>query len=222
MEIPVAEHGLSGRKRFGVGDRVEEADSPAARRAERHEGSGDRRRAGNPEVRGRQVRLHVDLQCATRVAGHDQLHDAIAPATLAGGVLREPEKTGLAVGEGPERLADDDGLGAAAADPALDGPVGMDDPRRARPGRGRPADGDDGRQHEQVPPDSAPRRGRRSAAGGHPDSSCRIAQIFCGVIDVDVAHAEVPEGIDDGIGDGRRGAHGGRLADALGADGMVR
>src|SRR6476646_8299876 len=40
--------------------------------------------------------------------------------------------------------------------------------------------------------------------------------------DVDVAHAEVPQRIDDGVGDGRRGADGGRLPHPLGADRVMR
>src|SRR6185369_6042273 len=40
--------------------------------------------------------------------------------------------------------------------------------------------------------------------------------------DVDVAHAEVPQGIDDGVGDGRRGPDGGRFPHPLGADRVMR
>ena len=95
----------------------------------------DRRRAGQPERRRGKVRLHVDLQRAPRMAGHDQLDHAVAAAALGGGRLRQAQQARVPVGQRPERLADDDGLGAAAADPALDRAVGMDDPHRPRPGR---------------------------------------------------------------------------------------
>ena len=80
------------------------------------------------------MRFHVDLQGATGMAGHDELDDAVAAAALGRRVLREPEQPRLAVGQRAERLADDDGLGAAAADPALDRAVRVDD-ARSRPGR---------------------------------------------------------------------------------------
>ena len=89
-------------------------------------------RAGDPQDRRGQMRFHVDLQGAPRVAGHHQLDHAVAAPALGGGVLRQAQQPRLAVDEGAERLADDDRLGAAAADPALDRAVGMDDPRRAR------------------------------------------------------------------------------------------
>ena len=100
--------------------------------AERGQRPGDRRRAGDPQLRRGQMRFHVDLQRAPRVAGHDQLDDAVAAAALGRRVLRQPQQPRLAVGERAERLADDDGLGAAAADPALDRAVRMDDAARAR------------------------------------------------------------------------------------------
>ncbi len=67
------------------------------------------------------------------MAGHDQLDDAVGPAAFARAVPRQAEQPRLAVGERAERLAHDDGLGAAAADPALDRAVRVDDP--LAPGR---------------------------------------------------------------------------------------
>ena len=67
-----------------------------------------------------------------------QLDDAVAAPTLGRCVLREAKQPGLSVDERAERLADDDGLGAAAADPTLDRAVRMDDavaPGRADVGR---------------------------------------------------------------------------------------
>ena len=97
------------------------------------------------------MRFHVDLQGATGVAGHDEFDDAVAAAALGGCVLAQAKESRLAVGEGTQRFADDDGLGAAAADPALDGAVGMDEAGRPGPGRRRPPDGDDRGDHEGSP-----------------------------------------------------------------------
>ena len=80
------------------------------------------------------MRFHVDLQGSAGVAGHDELDNAVGAAALGGSVLRQPEQPRLAVGEGVERLADDDGLGRLATHPALDRAIGMDDARRARDG----------------------------------------------------------------------------------------
>ena len=99
--------------------------------------------------RRRKMRFHVDLQRSPGVAGHDEFDDAVAAPALGGGVLREPQQARLAVGEGAERLADDDGLGAAATDPALDRAVRMDDPAAPGPGRRRPPDRDDGGDRER-------------------------------------------------------------------------
>ena len=133
------------------------------------------------------MRFHVDLQRATGVAGHDQLDDAVGAAALARAVLRQPEQARLAVAERPERLADDDGLGAAAADPALDRAVRMDDARRAGPGRGRPPDrhdrGDRERPTRRLELGGPGEDGTRGHGGlGQMPFSCRIAQTFWGVI----------------------------------------
>ncbi len=50
-----------------------------------------------------------------------------------------------------KRLTDHDGLGTAAADPALDRAVRMDEPGRARARRRRPPDRDDRGDHEGLP-----------------------------------------------------------------------
>ena len=92
------------------------------------------------------------------MAGHDELDDAVGAAALGRGVLRQAEQPRLAVGEGVERLADDDRLGARAADPALDRPVGMDDAVGTGPRRRRSGDGDDGRERERP-------AGRRELGG---------------------------------------------------------
>ena len=183
------------------------------------------------------MRFHVDLQGATGVAGHDELDDPVGAAALGRRVLREPEEPRLAVGQGVERLADDDGLGAAAADPALDRAVGVDDPARAGSRRRRAGDGHDGGDDERAagpfelgrPGEDAaghggrvPRRrpGRRARLTPF---SWRIAQTFWrGDRDVDVADAEVPERVDDRVRDRRRRADRRRLADALRADRVVR
>ena len=67
---------------------------PAAvprRRARRRSGSCRRPTAAGAGT----VRFHVDLQRAAGVAGHDQLDDAVAAATLGRPVLREAEQSGL-------------------------------------------------------------------------------------------------------------------------------
>ena len=124
---------LGTRERVGLGDRIDDRHLPAGGRAERRQRPGDRRRADEPEVRGGQMRFHVDLQRATRVAGHDELDDAVGAAALARAVARQPQQPRLAVAEGAQSLADDDRLGAAAADPALDVPSGWTIP--LAPGR---------------------------------------------------------------------------------------
>ena len=112
--------------------------------------------------------FHVDLQRAPRVAGHDQLDDAVRAPPLARTVLRQSEQARLAVADGSQRLADDDGLGAAAPDPALDRAVRMDDAGRAGPGRGRPPDRHDRGDRERPTrrlelggPDEGRARGHR-------------------------------------------------------------
>ena len=94
------------------------------------------------------MRFHVDLQGAAGMAGHHELDDTIRPPSLGRAILREPEQARLAVGEGMERLADDHGLGTAAADPTFDGAVGMDDAGGARPSGGGTGHGDD-RGHDE-------------------------------------------------------------------------
>ena len=177
------------RERAGVGDRVEQRDAEAGRGAELDEGAGDRCRAGDPQERRREVRFHVDLQRSPGVAGHDQLDDPIAAPALGRRVLRQAKQARLAVGQRVERLADDDRLGARAADPALDRAVGVDDPVRPGPGRRRPRDRDDRRERERLAglrelrgarEQAAPARLRRGQAVT--PFSRRIAQTFCGVI----------------------------------------
>jgi hypothetical protein len=123
---------------------VEQRDPEAGRGTQLDERPGDRGDAGDPQQRSREIRFHVDLQRPAGVAGHHQLDDTIRAAALALTVLRETEQARLAIGEGVERLPNDDRLGARAADPALDGSIRVDDAVRAGPGRGRPGDGNDG------------------------------------------------------------------------------
>ncbi len=88
-----------------------------------------------------------------------------------------------------ERLADDDRLGARAADPAFDRTVGMDDPVRTGPGRRRASYGDDGRKRKRLagggklccPAEEAP-TGRLLPVQAVTPASRRIFQTFCGVI----------------------------------------
>ena len=140
----------ASREVLGARERVEQGDLPAQRRSEGDERAGDRRRAGDPQERRGEMRFHVDLQGATGMAGHDELDDAVAAAALGRCVLRQPEEPRLPVGHRVERLADDDGLGAAAADPALDRAVGMDDAARPGPSRRRTGHGHDGRGDERA------------------------------------------------------------------------
>ena len=85
----------------------------------------------------------------------------------AGPVLRQPQQPGLPVHERAERLPDDDRLGAAAADPALDRAVGMDDPPRAGLGGRRPLDRHDRGDREPAPVRLQRRDPRRQAPVGH-------------------------------------------------------
>src|SRR5262245_582765 len=63
---------------------------------------------------------------------------------------------------------------------------------------------------------------RASALVGHPVLAQQAPDLLRGDGDVDVTHAEVPQRVDDRVGDRRWRTDGGRLADALGPDGMVR
>ena len=95
------------------------------------------------------MRFHVDLQGAAGVAGHDVVDDPVTAAAVRWLVPAEAKQARLAVGERAEGLLDHDGLRAAAADPALDHAVGMDEAARAGTSRGRSPDGDDGSQGER-------------------------------------------------------------------------
>ncbi len=77
-----------------------------------------------------------------------------SPSELPGGQIRS--RRGRSLRERVERLAHDRRLGAGAADPADQPPVRRHDAAVAAPGRGRPPDGDDRREHE------------RRALGGEP------------------------------------------------------
>ncbi len=123
------------------------------------------------------------------MAGHDELDDPVAAPALGRRVLRQAEQARLPVGQRVERLADDDRLGARAADPALDRPVGVDDPVRPGPGRRRPGDRNDRGKGERASGLSelrgareqpAPARLRRGQAVT--PLSRRIFQTFWGVI----------------------------------------
>jgi hypothetical protein len=111
------------------------------------------------------------------MAGHDELDDAVGPAPLRRTVTGQPQETWLTIAEGAKRLADDDRLRATPADPALDGPVRVDDAAGAWPRRGRSSNGDDGCDDERSP-------GLLEFGGVREDRrqlmpfSCRIAQTF--------------------------------------------
>ena len=121
------------------------------------------------------------------MAGHHEVDDPVRAPGFGGLLRREAEQPRFAVGQGAKRLGDDGRLGAAAADPALDGSVRMDDPARAGLRRRRARNRDDGREgvrtaglSEGGRPGQDP-RGR----GGHQavsPFSLRIAQTFWGVI----------------------------------------
>ena len=185
MSVPVTTRSAPG-ERVRVGDRIEDRDAPAGGRAERDQRAGDGCRPGHPQDRCGQMRFHVDLQRAPRMTGHDQLDDAVAAPALGRGVLRQAQQPWLTVDERAERLAHDDRLGAAAADPAFDGAVRVDDPRRAGARRGRPPDRHDGGDRERPARRLELGGAREDRARGHdPDVipfSWRIAQTFWGVI----------------------------------------
>ncbi len=174
------------RERIRGRDRVDEGDGEAGRGTELDERPRDRGGAGDPQRRGREDGFHVDLQGATGVAGHEVVDDTVAATRIGRHLLRDPKQTRLAVDEGPEGLLDDDRLGAAAADPALDPTAGMDDPAGSGPSRGRPDDRDDGRhgegsalRHELGGPGEDPARAAaRVADYAVTPFSRRIAQIF--------------------------------------------
>src|SRR5829696_4265727 len=131
------------------------------------------------------MRFHVDLQGPSGMTGHHQLDDAIAAPALGRGVLGQAQEAWLAVDEGTERLSDDDRLGAAPTDPALDRAIGMDDPRRAGTRGCRPLDRHDRGHSERstcslelgCPPEDRPRHQLPATP-----LSWRMAQTFWGVM----------------------------------------
>ena len=114
------------------------------------------------------------------MTGHHELDHTIGAATLTGPVTGQPQEPRLSVTEGAERLADDDRLGAAPADPALDAAVRMDDPARPGPGGRRTTDRDDRGDRERLPGrlelGCASERGRQLTP-----FSWRMVQTFWGV-----------------------------------------
>ena len=95
------------------------------------------------------MRFHVDLQGPAGMAGHHQFDDAVGAASLARAILGQAQQARLSVGDRPEGFADHDRLGTAAADPAFDRAVRMDDAGRAGTGRGRPSDRHHGGDRER-------------------------------------------------------------------------
>ena len=155
-----------GRRR--VGDRVDDA-SPASRRP--------RRASTSAPAMGVVPTTHRTAARADAVPRRSPgcppewqvMTSSMTPSPRrpsAGRVLRQPEQPRLAVGERAERLADDDRLGAAAADPALDRAVRMDDAARAGPRRGRPPDGHDRGDRERP-------AGRLELGGAREDGPAR-------------------------------------------------
>src|SRR5207249_4794066 len=78
--------------------------------------------------------------------GDDDISAGVA--ALPGGP--DPDEPRLAVGERPQRLADDDRLGACAADPSDEAAVGPHDGPVAAPRRRRPADADHRGEHVRL------------------------------------------------------------------------
>ncbi len=145
-QVVADHHGDPAREQARVGDRIHDGDGEAHPGTELGEGGGDRGGPGHPEGRCGQMRFHVDLQGATRVAGHHFVDDPVAAAALGRRLLADPEQPRLPVGQRAEGLPDDDRPGAAAADEPLDRAVRMDEPARTGSGRRRPADRDHRRE----------------------------------------------------------------------------
>ena len=129
------------------------------------------------------MRFHVDLQGAAGVAAHDEFDDPVGAAALRRRVLREAKQSGQPIAEGEERLAHDDRLGTAPADPALDRAVRVDDPVGPRPGRGGPLHRHDrGERERPALRLEGADPGEQGPAYDVTPFSLRIFQTFCGVI----------------------------------------
>src|SRR5262245_49123329 len=89
------------------------------------------------QLRSRQIGLQVDLQRAAAVARHGVVENAFGAAGLAPALAVETDEPRTAVAQRLQRLPDEDRLGARAADPAFDAPVGVDERLGAGLGRGR-------------------------------------------------------------------------------------
>ena len=147
----------------GIGDRVEHGHSPAGRAAEGRQGGRDRASRPRSTAAARADAVPRRSPASRRSGRSSPARRRRRRAAPRPGLLREPEQAGLTVGERAQRLADDDGLGAAAADPALDRAVRMDDAARARAER-RSAAG--------------PRRPSRARTAARPlDSSAARAKV---------------------------------------------
>ncbi len=131
----------------------------------------------------------------------------------------------LPVRERAERLADDRRLRARAADPAGEPPVGRDDRAVALLGRRRTLDLDDGRERVRLSRLRELSRlddDVRRVHSARP-ASWSAAQTFSEVTGISrLRIACVRERVDDGVHERRGRADRRRLADALGADRMVR
>ncbi len=86
------------------------------------------------EERLRHEWLHVDLEGAATMTRHRIGHEALDAPRLGSPLAHEGDQARLAVLERLQRLTDDHGLGAGAADPAGDGAVPAD--QRLGPGLG--------------------------------------------------------------------------------------
>ena len=189
--------------------------------------SAGERSTDHDELRGRQHGFHVHLQRALALARDRDGHDVVAlrAVELVGGPRNS--RRGVPVSSARQRLAHHGRLGARAAEPAAHRAGRRDQRRRAGLARTTaPA---------ATPP--SPARTARLACASAIRRRSEDVRLHAGAClrgldrlphlrgrerHVDVPHARRPQRVDHRVHVRGRRAHGGRLADALGADRVVR
>ena len=146
----------AGDQRVGPGEQVlgrggvAGADAEAQAAALGDEATGHGRLSDDDQLGPGQARLQVDGQGSLAAARHGDEDGALQSDVHVRRVGSQEHQAGLAVVQGLQGLAGDDGLGAASADPAVEAAVRADDGLGPRLGRGGRLAGDDGGQDEGL------------------------------------------------------------------------
>ena len=155
-------------------------DAPPDRAGQLAQRARRGRVADHREERAGQVRLdeHLDdaLGGAVALGADDVLpRPGVRPGRA------DPHEPRRPLRHGAQRLPDDDRLGAGAADPADERPVGGDEPAVAAVRRGRPPHAHDGRERERLPRLLEPRGFSQDLGHSASPTSFRACQTRSGV-----------------------------------------